>query len=47
MVTKVKEIKNFVENGKKKTKLIFNDSQYDKEIIFEGKGQIKIAVPEI
>lgn len=41
---KIKEISNFTENGENKTKIIFSDSEKEKEIIFEGSGKIKTAV---
>jgi len=41
---KIKEIKEFSENGKNKTKVVFSDSESEKEIVFEGSGKIKTTV---
>lgn len=46
MELKVKEIKNFSEDGKNKIKIIFSQNNLEKEIIFEGKGKIKTPVAE-
>ena len=46
MELKVKEIKNFLEDGKNKTKIIFSQNDLEKEIIFEGNGKIKTPVAE-
>ena len=47
MDLKVKEITNFLEDGKNKTKVVFCQNNNEKEIIFEGKGKIKLPVAEL
>ena len=46
MELKVKEIKNFSEDGKNKIRIIFSQNDLEKEIIFEGNGKIKTPVVE-
>ena len=42
----IKSIETFTENETPKTKLIIDDNNSEKEIILEGKGQLKIAAVE-
>jgi len=48
MDIQIKEVKNFFEDGKNKTKLVFSDIKkgLDKEIVFEGEGRLKSPVAE-
>lgn len=46
MDLKVKEITNFLDNEKEKTKIVFCQDNIEKEIIFEGNGRLKTAVTE-
>ena len=42
---KIKEISEFDEGGKDKTRVIFSDNeQRETEIVFEGSGKIRAAV---
>ncbi len=47
MNLEIKEIKNFIEDGKNKTKLVFSEENVDREIIFEGDGKLKTPVVEV
>ncbi len=47
MNLEIKEIKNFIEDGKNKTKLVFSKENEDREIIFEGNGKLKMPVVEV
>lgn len=40
----VKEIKSFIENDVRKTRLVISESGKDTEIILQGNGKIKTAV---
>ena len=42
----IKSIETFTENETPKTKLIIDDNNSEKEIILEGKGQLKISAVE-
>ncbi len=42
----IKSIETFTENETPKTKMIISDNKTEKEIILEGKGQLKIAAVE-
>lgn len=47
MTLEIKEITNFFEDGKNKTRLVFSEKDKDKEIIFEGTGKLKTPVAEV
>lgn len=47
MTLEIKEITNFFEDGKNKTKLVFCEDNSEKEILFEGEGKLKSAVAEL
>lgn len=46
MNLEIKEITNFFEDGKNKTRLVFNDKNKEREIVFEGNGKLKMPVAE-
>lgn len=46
MDLKVKEVTNFLEDGKNKAKIVFCQNDTEKEILFEGNGKIKTTVAE-
>jgi hypothetical protein len=41
---KIKEIKNYMENNVRKTKLVITDNGKDTAIILEGEGKLSVAV---
>lgn len=47
MNLEIKEITNFLEEGKNKTKLVFSEDKNEKEIILEGDGRLQSAVAEV
>ncbi len=46
MTLEIKEITNFFEDGKNKTRLVFNEENKEREIVFEGNGKLKMPVAE-
>ncbi len=47
MNLEIKEITNFTEDGKNKTRLVFGEKNENREIIFEGDGKLKMPVVEV
>lgn len=46
MNLEIKEITNFFEDGKNKTRLVFSEKDKEREIVFEGTGKLKMPVAE-
>ena len=47
MELKIKEISKFSDCGQNKTKMVFCDENCEKEIIFNGEGELKTPVVEV